>query len=70
MVSLKQDWSLSNQTGSNLSKYLINKVKYKHLYVLWKAFTQYLFILFLKFLFSETIFSGPKFVSTTVSKII
>ena len=40
MVSLKQDWSLSNQTDSNLFRYLIIKYK-KQLNFTWKILTKY-----------------------------
>ena len=41
MVSLKQDWSLSNQTCSNLFRLLVNKVYKEQLNFTWKTLTKY-----------------------------
>ena len=39
MVSLKQDWSLSNQTSSNLFRLLVNKVYKEQPNFTWKTLT-------------------------------
>ena len=48
MVSLKQDWGLSNQTGSDLFKLLVNKVYKEQLNFIWKTLTKYKFISFIQ----------------------
>ena len=48
MVSLKQDWSLSNQTCSNLFRLLVIKVKKITEFSL-KVISEYKFIGFIKF---------------------
>ena len=48
MVSLKQDWSLSNQTCSNLFRLLVNNVYKEQLNFLCKIFAEYKFISFIE----------------------
>ena len=41
MVSLKQNWSSSNQTCSNLFKLLVNKIYKEQLNFTWKILKKY-----------------------------
>ena len=58
MVSLKQDWSLSNQTCSNLFRLLVNKVYKEQLNFTWKTLTNYNSLVLSNKFFSVDHFSG------------